>query len=687
MSGLLTSLAQKLYPELTSSTEEQRVIGTANIITILYATPISIIGLIWLITLTELWFLQRQWLMFIIAIGLMFIFDWFSFFAVTELRDGRYANTNGTLEELLVWAVLLIYGPTFLWVPILWALVKFVRDWVNTDSKGDRWNLCRNILLDQSSQTFAALVSLSLYVRWGGQFPMDGLAATSILWALAAISVYLFVKLMINMGFAAYLMWNQRFFTQPSDRNSFLRFWILALGLPSAPAPFAILAAGLYIENGLFIYLYFMVGLVLVAFLARQLSQAGEHSRQRSRQLENLERLGEAILNSPPDASSLPDILQANVPAMFPCRATIWIFPDLLLLKHPVSWNSEMEPSREWLQEHKKIQAFSTKDVLPWAPSNHSHYPIIVAPIIEIENETVIGCIYLELRSIVQSWDNKRLKSQFPAVHSLASQIASALRQAEAYRQTLEYQKVSQELTLAGRIQASFLPNQIPDLPGWQLAVTLLPARATSGDYFDFIPLSDGKLGLLIADVADKGIGPALYMAMSRTLIRTYAMEFAAQPQAAIQATNKRLLQDARVNLFVTLFYGALDSSTGILTYVNAGHNPPYLLSSKENGDATPLEKTGIPIGIDEDAQWEERTIQIAPGDVLLLYTDGITESQNNEGESFDEDLLVETAVSQFGQTAHDIQAAILESAQNFVGNNPQSDDIALMVLSRDRGS
>jgi sigma-B regulation protein RsbU (phosphoserine phosphatase) len=175
-------------------------------------------------------------------------------------------------------------------------------------------------------------------------------------------------------------------------------------------------------------------------------------------------------------------------------------------------------------------------------------------------------------------------------------------------------------------------------------------------------------------------------MAMSRTLIRTYAMEFAAQPQAAIQATNKRLLQDARVNLFVTLFYGVLDSSTGILTYVNAGHNPPYWLRFIENGDATPLEKTGIPIGIDEDTQWEQHTIQITPGDVLLLYTDGITESQNDEGESFDEDFLVETAVSQFGQTAHDIQAAILESVQNFVGDNPQSDDIALMVLSRDWG-
>jgi hypothetical protein len=127
MSGLLTSLTQKLYPELASLTEEQRVVGTANIITILYATPISIIGLIWLITLTELSIFQRQWLMFLIAIWLMFIFDWLSFFAVTELRDGRYANTNGTLEELLVWAVLLIYGPTFpghrvttLTIPLLW---------------------------------------------------------------------------------------------------------------------------------------------------------------------------------------------------------------------------------------------------------------------------------------------------------------------------------------------------------------------------------------------------------------------------------------------------------------------------------------------------------------------------------------------------------------------------------------
>lgn len=684
MSGLLTDLAKKLYPELASSSEEQRVVGTANVITILYTAPLNIIGLIWLIRLTDLSILQRQWLMFSIAIGLMYVFDRLSFFAVTELREGRYANTNGTLEELLVWSVLLIYGPTFLWVPILWVWVKFIRGWVNTDSKSDRWNLGRNTLLDQSSQTLAVLISLSLYVRWGGQFPMDGLATTSILLALAGILVYFLVRLVINMGFAGYLMWNQSLFTQPSDHNSFFRFWILALGLPSAPAPFAILAAGLYIENGLIIYLFFMAGQVLVAFLARQLSQAGEHSRQRSRQLENLEMLGEAIINSPPDASNLPDILQSYVPAMFPCRATIRIYPDLLLLKHPTTWNPDNEPSQEWLQEHKKIKAFSNREILPWSAGNHSHSPIIVAPIIKIEDEVVIGSIYLELRSIVQSWDKKKLKSQFPAIHSLASQIASTLRQAEEYRKTLEYQEISQELTLAGRIQASFLPNQIPDLPGWQLAVTLLPARATSGDFFDFVPLSDGRLGLLVADVADKGIGPALYMAMSRTLIRTYAMEFAAQPQAAIQATNKRLLQDARVNLFVTLFYGVLDPQTGILTYINAGHNPPYLLCFNEDGDAMPLEKTGIPIGIDKDTQWEQRSVQIKPGDVLLLYTDGITESQNDEGESFDEDSLVEIALSHYGQTANDIQASILDSLQNFVQDKPQSDDITLMVLSRD---
>ena len=196
----------------------------------------------------------------------------------------------------------------------------------------------------------------------------------------------------------------------------------------------------------------------------------------------------------------------------------------------------------------------------------------------------MIGFMYLELRSLAQPWDREALSSLFPAIHSLAAQVASTLYQAQVYSETLDYQAAMQELEFASRIQASFLPNEVPILPGWELAVTLLPARNMSGDYFDFIPLGEDKIGILIADVVDKGLGAALYMALSRTLIRTYALEFELQPDLVFFSTNERILQDARANLFVTAFYGILDVKTGRLAYCNAGHNPPFLMRSGRAG-------------------------------------------------------------------------------------------------------
>ena len=241
-----------------------------------------------------------------------------------------------------------------------------------------------------------------------------------------------------------------------------------------------------------------------------------------------------------------------------------------------------------------------------------------------------------------------------------------------------------QELKLAGKIQASFLPNKFPSLTGWQIAVTLLPARETSGDFFDVIELSNGKLSVLVADVADKGVGPALYMALTRTLIRTYAVEYDAEPEVVFFAANRRLLSDARANLFVTAFYGILDPGQGTLSYCNAGHNPPLLIRSSDNGKVESLSRTGIAVGIEEDATWTQASIKIDPGDLLLLYTDGIPDAQNIDGMFFEEEKLIEIAQSSLGQPAHEIQKTILEVVQQFVGEAPQSDDITLMVLVRD---
>jgi sigma-B regulation protein RsbU (phosphoserine phosphatase) len=245
--------------------------------------------------------------------------------------------------------------------------------------------------------------------------------------------------------------------------------------------------------------------------------------------------------------------------------------------------------------------------------------------------------------------------------------------------------RFEEELALAAEIQASFLPGAIPTIPGWQLAATLIPARETSGDFYDLIPLSDDRLGLVVADVTDKGTGAALYMALSRTLLRTYAVEYPAQPELALGATHRRILEDTNTKQFVTVFFGVLDPTTGTLTYGNAGHNPPYLFSANADVAFQELDNTGPPLGLRmfKDVTWEQRTVQLAPGDLLILYSDGVTEAQDAQEEFFDEERLLEVGRASLGRPAQEVRDVILGEVDRFVGDAPQVDDITLMVLVR----
>ena len=302
----------------------------------------------------------------------------------------------------------------------------------------------------------------------------------------------------------------------------------------------------------------------------------------------------------------------------------------------------------------------------------------MVTPILDMETKGPIGGIHLSLRR-----DPDAASSLVPAVQSLAAQIASALHGARVYAQELAHESVARELALAGQIQANFLPDNLPDVPGWQLAAMLRPARETSGDFYDLIHLPNGRLGLLVADVVGKGMGAALYMALSRTLIRTYAVEYDTQPELALSAANRRILADAGTGLFVTVFYGVLDPTSGDLTYANAGHNPPCLLNARDGNAVQELDRTGVPLGILDGGTWQQGTAHINSGDVLLLYTDGITEAQNEQEAFFDEDRLREIVRGGLGRSAQDIQDEVIEQVDAFVGDAPQSDDITLMVVVR----
>jgi sigma-B regulation protein RsbU (phosphoserine phosphatase) len=243
--------------------------------------------------------------------------------------------------------------------------------------------------------------------------------------------------------------------------------------------------------------------------------------------------------------------------------------------------------------------------------------------------------------------------------------------------------KMAQELALAGEVQTSFLPHELPDIPGWQISVTLRPARETSGDFYDVNLLPNGRLGILVADVVDKGVGAALFMALSWILMRTYATEYPTQPELVLSAVNHRILKDTGASQFVAVFYGILDPAKGTLAYCNAGHVPPYLLSTQSDDAVQTLLRTGPPLGILEDVTWEQGVVQLAPGDVLVLYTDGITDAEDGKGTFFGQERLLGSVQANLGPSAQEMQDALMAEVHEFVGDAPQFDDIALMVLVR----
>jgi serine phosphatase RsbU (regulator of sigma subunit) len=239
------------------------------------------------------------------------------------------------------------------------------------------------------------------------------------------------------------------------------------------------------------------------------------------------------------------------------------------------------------------------------------------------------------------------------------------------------------ELALAGRMQASLLPAEPPHVAGWDISATLRPARETSGDFYDFIPLPGGRVGLVVADVTDKGMGAALYMALSRTLIRTYASTYPTRPDFTLRAANERILSDTGADLFVTVFYGILDPATGALTYCNAGHYPPYLLSPQDGKAVQALPGRGMALGVVSNTAWGYSTVQLAPGALLLLYTDGVVDAQSPEQERFGNEQMLDSVRSSFGRSARDVQEELITRLQQFMGNEPQFDDITLMAIRR----
>jgi PAS domain S-box-containing protein len=242
--------------------------------------------------------------------------------------------------------------------------------------------------------------------------------------------------------------------------------------------------------------------------------------------------------------------------------------------------------------------------------------------------------------------------------------------------QTLQRSKA--ELHIAAQIQKSFMPDHAPEVSGYKLAAVTIPAMEVGGDFYDFISLPDGRQGLVIADVAGKSIPAALFMALSRTIIRANAIHWVSAADALREANNM-ISEDASAGMFVTLFYGILDGKAHTLTYANAGHPPP-LIFRPDCWKCAEQEVTGIALGAWDGAEYEERQVQFCPGDIALLYTDGVTEAINGKGELYGIKRLCQVITKSSRLSAQQIMEKVQDDILEFSGQD-QYDDITMIVL------
>ncbi len=261
-------------------------------------------------------------------------------------------------------------------------------------------------------------------------------------------------------------------------------------------------------------------------------------------------------------------------------------------------------------------------------------------------------------------------------IHNLMNERKNAAEK-ERYRAELERKKF--EIETARNIQRSFLPESNPSIEGFDIAGFTLPALEVGGDFYDFIPISADRWGFVIADVSGKGFPAALFMALSRTCVRAYAVGKTAACDA-ISMANKLISLDDKSDMFVTLFYAMLDTQNKQLHYVNAGHNPPMVLGRDGSG-LVMLAAKGIALGVMPDITLEEKEIPLRTGEILLLYTDGVTEAVNLKKEQFGPQRLIKLVQDSRDLSAQEIIRRIEQDVIAFSEGQPQFDDLTLMVV------
>ncbi len=298
----------------------------------------------------------------------------------------------------------------------------------------------------------------------------------------------------------------------------------------------------------------------------------------------------------------------------------------------------------------------------------------ICAPL--VVKEQVLGVIYVDTQELdLVSYTNDELE----LLSGIANQAALAISNSRLYQQSMHQQAIDRELEIARNIQTNLLPKSFPHTPGVEMAAMSLPARKVGGDFYDFIRLEDGRIAIVVADVSGKGVAAAILTATIRASVRMETHLGGRHGVAGVVgAVNRWTCRDASNNMFATMFYGVLNPGDMSFEFTNAGHVYPVIF--RANGDIIPLETGGCFLGIMEMVDYQSDFVTFAPGDMLVIYTDGITDSHNAENEVFGLDRLMEVARNNRGKSAVEVRDSIHTATLQFRGQHEQFDDLTLLV-------
>ena len=548
------------------------------------------------------------------------------------------------------------------------------------------WNTFKFPIFNASLKILMALIGGWLYIGLGGVLAPPYLHSSLIVPGAVLCVVWFAIDYMgwgmlqlLSGGRTRLLQWTRYTATT-------------ALLVELMPLPFAFLFAAIGVSQGATDFVMFALAIVLSSLAVNLMASARSRLEKRVAELTTLNHVSEEIIRSSNSEQATCDLIYRFASQVV--DTTYFLLgliedggktENLVILVA----QGERQPPRtlpiggvvSWMQQNQRplVVRDLQHESLPFAPRQLGSDASLVRSALFVP--MLAGPVLIGFMSIQSQLPAAFTEDDTRILAAMANQAGMAIANIRLQRQAAARERMERELHLARDIQRSLLPSSCPTLPTFELAADWKSAREVSGDFYDFLPLHHGKLGIIVADVSDKGVPAALFMALSRSLVRSGLLG-ANSPAEGMRRANRWIIKDTTSDMFLTLFYAVLDPATNLMTYVNAGHNPPLLI--RQHGEECKyLDEHGIALGIQESANYTESVVAMQAGDVLLMYTDGVTEAMNPAGELFGEERLRQVATAHHSETPANLVAVINEAVKAFVGDQPANDDATLIVARR----